>query len=73
IASIRAVIIDSFISLLSEGDLRKLDQVEKLLDFDINEATLTPFAGNLKPFNQLRTTLESKFKKRRKFPPFKFE
>ncbi|MFX1524028.1 MAG: hypothetical protein ACFFCC_11010 [Promethearchaeota archaeon] len=64
---------DFFLSLLSEGDLRKLDQVEKLLDFDINEATLTPFAGNLKPFNQLRATLESKFKKRRKFPPFRFE
>ncbi|MFW9895444.1 MAG: hypothetical protein ACFFD7_06545, partial [Candidatus Thorarchaeota archaeon] len=29
---------DFFLSLLSEGDLRKLDQVEKLLDFDINEA-----------------------------------
>ncbi|MFW9822578.1 MAG: hypothetical protein ACFFE4_06570 [Candidatus Thorarchaeota archaeon] len=64
---------DFFLSLLSEGNLDKIEEVEKMLDSDINETTSTQFSGNLKPFNQLRVNFESKFKKRRKFPPFKFE
>ncbi len=63
---------DYFLSLLSEGNLGKVEQVEKLLENKIKEATKTSFSGNLKPFNKLRVNLEHKFKKRRKFPPFEF-
>jgi hypothetical protein len=63
---------DYFLSLLSEGNLGKVEQIEQLLENNLIEATKTPFSGNLKPFNKLRLELESKFKKRRKFPPFKF-
>ena len=63
---------DYFLSLLSEGNLGKVEQVEQLLEPKINEATKSVFSGNLKPFNKLRIGLEDKFKKRRKFPPFKF-
>ena len=61
-----------FLSLLSEGNLGKIEQVERLLETFTIEATLTPFSGNLKPFNKLRLELESNFRKRRKFPPFEF-
>jgi hypothetical protein len=63
---------DYFLSMLSEGNLGKINQVEKLLDSDINETTSTEFSGNLKPFNKLKTNLEKKFKQRHKFPPFQF-
>jgi len=63
---------DYFLSLLSEGNLGKVEQVEQLLESKIKEATNSVFSGNLKPFNKLRIGLEDKFKKRRKFPPFKF-
>ena len=64
---------DFFLSLLSEGNLGKIEQVEQLLDTDIDGATQSPFSGNLKPFNKLRVELENKLKKRRKFPPFNFD
>jgi hypothetical protein len=63
---------DYFLSLLSEGNLGKVEQVEQLLEDKISEATKNSFSGNLKPFNILRVELEHKFKKRRKFPPFDF-
>ncbi|MFX1574317.1 MAG: hypothetical protein ACFFB0_16375 [Promethearchaeota archaeon] len=63
---------DYFLSLLSEGNLRKLEQVEELLE-PINEVTNTVFSGNLKPFNELKVILEKNFAKRRKFPPFRFD
>ncbi len=63
---------DYFLSLLSEGNLEKIKQVEQLLE-PINKVTKTVFSGNLKPFNELKSTLEKKFEKRRKFPPFKFD
>ena len=63
---------DYFLSLLSEGNLGKIEQVEKLLEAKINGATKIPFSGNLKPFNKLRIEIEKRFKKRRKFPPFDF-
>ncbi len=63
---------DYFLSMLSEGNLEKIDQVEKLLDADISEITSTVFSGNLKPFNELKIDLIQKFNKRRKFPPFEF-
>ena len=63
---------DYFLSLLSEGNLGKIEQVEQLLETFIIETMLTPFSGNLKPFNKLRLELETKFRQKRKFPPFKF-
>ena len=63
---------DYFLSLLSEGNLGKIEQVEQLLETFIIETMLTPFSGNLKPFNKLREELETKFRQKRKFPPFKF-
>ena len=63
---------DYFLSLLSEGNLEKIEQVEQLLD-PINDVTNMAFSGNLKPFNELKLTLEQNFAKRRKFPPFNFD
>ena len=64
---------DYFLSMLSEGNLGKINQVEQLLDPHINEKTKTAFSGNLKPFNELKLALIKKFSKRKKFPPFDFE
>jgi len=61
-----------FLSLLSEGNLGKIEQVEQLLETKIIGTIVTPFSGNLKPFNKLRVELETKFIKRRIFPPFDF-
>ena len=63
---------DYFLSLLSEGNLLKIGLVEKLLDPKILTVTPSPFSGNLKPFNQLKVSLQKDLKTRRKFPPFKF-
>ncbi|MFX1567675.1 MAG: hypothetical protein ACFFCV_04825 [Promethearchaeota archaeon] len=63
---------DYFLSMLSEGNLSRIEQVEELLDPDINELTINEFSGNLKPFNVLKIDLEQNFKVRRKFPPFNF-
>ncbi|MFX1479907.1 MAG: hypothetical protein ACFFCI_17450 [Promethearchaeota archaeon] len=62
-----------FLSLLSEGNLKKLEGVEKLLDKEINSVTHTEFSGNLKPFNELKSRLNRKLRERNKFPPFKFD
>ncbi|MFX1304084.1 MAG: hypothetical protein ACFFBV_02930 [Promethearchaeota archaeon] len=64
---------DYFLSMLSEGNLGKIDQVENLLDPDIGQITATVFSGNLKPFNELKINLTEKFAKRKKFPPFSFK
>ncbi len=63
---------DYFLSMLSEGNLEKIKQVEKLLDSLITEITSTVFSGNLKPFNELKIELIQRFSKKRKFPPFDF-
>jgi hypothetical protein len=63
---------DYFLSLLSEGNLGKIEQVEQLLETLIKKTTKIPFTGNLRPFNKLRDVLEINLKKRREFPPFKF-
>ncbi|MFW9866118.1 MAG: hypothetical protein ACFFEN_08485 [Candidatus Thorarchaeota archaeon] len=62
-----------FLSLLSEGNLEKLEGVEELLDEEINSVTHTDFSGNLKPFNELKSRLNRKLRKRNKFPPFNFD
>ena len=63
---------DYFLSLLSEGNLEKIEQVENLLDPKIVKVTESSFSGNLKPFNKLKLILEEDLRKRRKFPPFTF-
>jgi hypothetical protein len=63
---------DYFLSMLSEGNLGKIKQVEQLLDPLISEITSTVFSGNLKPFNELKVELIERFNKNRKFPPFEF-
>ncbi|NVM38055.1 MAG: hypothetical protein HWN81_20845, partial [Candidatus Lokiarchaeota archaeon] len=63
---------DYFLSMLSEGNLSKIEQVENLLDPKITQVTGTVFSGNLKPFNELKIDLEENFSKRKKFPPFNF-
>ena len=63
---------DYFLSLLSEGNLGKIDQVEEILDPKISKVTQSTFSGNLKPFNALKLSLEEDLDKRRKFPPFTF-
>ncbi|MFX0000540.1 MAG: hypothetical protein ACFE9Q_08875 [Candidatus Hodarchaeota archaeon] len=63
---------DYFLSMLSEGNLYRIEEVEELIDPKISKITLNEFSGNLKPFNVLKTDLEKNFIKRRKFPPFSF-
>ncbi|MFW9942066.1 MAG: hypothetical protein ACFFFT_13570 [Candidatus Thorarchaeota archaeon] len=64
---------DYFLSLLSEGNLEKIEKVEKLLDSKVGEVTESSFSGNLKPFNELKGDLKNTLEKRRKFPPFEFK
>jgi hypothetical protein len=61
-----------FLSLLSEGNLEKVELVEKLLDPMLKKYTSDVFSGNLKPFNDLRNKLRKYLTRRRKFPPFSF-
>lgn len=63
---------DYFLSMLSEGNLGKIEQVEQLVNPDINQITTTVFSGNLKPFNELKMILIDNFVKKSKFPPFSF-
>ncbi|MHA1986057.1 MAG: hypothetical protein ACW98D_05395 [Promethearchaeota archaeon] len=64
---------DYFLSLLSDGNLDRIEQVEQLLEVNIEGVVKTPFSGNLKPFNKLRIELENNLKRRRKFPPFNYD
>jgi len=64
---------DYFLSMLSEGNLEKIEQVEKLLNPEISKVTNTMFSGDLKPFNKLKTSVAKYFTKRRNFPPFIFK
>ena len=63
---------DYYLSLLSEGNLGKIEKVEELLDPYIKKVLDTPFSGNLKPFNKLKQDLEHLLSIRRKFPLFNF-
>lgn len=63
---------DYFLSLLSEGNLGKIEKVEQLLDQKINTVTNSSFSGNLRPFNKLKLGLQEDLTKRRKFPPYNF-
>ncbi|MFX0044201.1 MAG: hypothetical protein ACFE8L_14905 [Candidatus Hodarchaeota archaeon] len=63
---------DYFLNMLSDGNLEKIVDVEKMLDAEIKEKTNTPFSGNLQPFNELKSILKEHFSKRKEFPPFNF-
>ena len=52
---------DYFLSLLSEGNLKKIPKAEDKLNPLIYHVIDTPFEGNLKPFNQLKATLKDMF------------
>ncbi len=56
-----------YASFLSEGNLGKLEKMETLLEPFFKSAIKHPFSGNLKPFNQLKTTMANKFKESREF------
>jgi hypothetical protein len=58
---------DYFLYMLLEGNLHKLEKVEDFLDYYINPVIETPFAGNLKPFNRLKSTLKEILKQKRTF------
>ena len=63
---------DYFLSMLSEGNLGKIEQVEQLINPVISKVSNTVFSGNLRPFNELKSSVTEDFSKRRKFPPFNF-
>ncbi len=60
---------DYFLSCLSEGNLRKIENVEAQIEPILYHGISTPFSGNLRPFNRLKSTIKDLFKKvpKRKF------
>ena len=52
---------DYFLSLLSEGNLQKLDKVEGTIEPYLYHGIDKPFSGNLRPFNKLKTTIREIF------------
>jgi hypothetical protein len=54
---------DYFLSLLSEGNLQKLDKVESKVEPYLHHGIDKPFSGNLRPFNKLKTTIKDLFYK----------
>jgi hypothetical protein len=59
---------DYFMSLLSEGNLQKLDKVEAKIEPYLYHGIDKPFSGNLRPFNKLKVTIREIFNK---FPEHK--
>ncbi len=56
-----------YLSILSEGNLYKLNVVEDFLDPYLQKVVDTPFMGNLKPFNDLKKALKEILEKSREF------
>lgn len=54
---------DYFLSCLSEGNLRKIENVEAQIEPILYHGISTPFSGNLRPFNRLKATIKDLFKK----------
>jgi hypothetical protein len=54
---------DYFLSLLSEGNLQKLENVEGKVEPYLYHGIDKPFSGNLRPFNKLKTTIREIFNK----------
>jgi hypothetical protein len=49
---------DYFLSLLSEGNLQKLDKIENKVEPYMYHGIDKPFSGNLRPFNKLKATIK---------------
>lgn len=60
---------DYFLSCLSEGNLRKIENLEAQIEPILYHGISTPFSGNLRPFNTLKATIKDLFKNisKRKF------
>ncbi|MFO7795108.1 MAG: hypothetical protein ACQERB_08720 [Promethearchaeati archaeon] len=58
---------DYFLYMLSEGNLEKIDLVEKKIEPYLKEVTKNPFSGNLRPFNELKSKLQGFFEKSNEF------
>jgi len=54
---------DYFLSCLSEGNLKKIENVEAQIEPILYHGISTPFSGNLRPFNRLKATIKDLFKK----------
>ncbi len=52
---------DYFLSCLSEGNLRKIENIEAQIEPILYHGIGTPFSGNLRPFNKLKATIKSLF------------
>lgn len=52
---------DYFLSFLSEGNLRKIENIEAQIEPILYHGIGTPFSGNLRPFNKLKATIKSLF------------
>ena len=53
---------DYFLSCLSEGNLKKIENVEAQIEPILYHGITTPFSGNLRPFNRLKSTIKDLFK-----------
>ncbi len=49
---------DYFLSCLSEGNLKKIEEVEAKLEPILHHGMNIPFSGNLRPFNKLKATIK---------------
>ena len=58
---------DYFLYILSEGNLGKIVKAEDEIDPYVSHVVDTPFSGNLKSFNRLKTTLKAFFGNKRFF------
>jgi len=54
---------DYFLSCLSEGNLKKVENFEQKLEPILYYGIDTPFTGNLRPFNKLKATIKDLVKK----------
>lgn len=53
---------DYFLSCLSEGNLRKIENVEAQIEPILYHGIGTPFSGNLRPFNRLKASINELIK-----------
>lgn len=56
-----------YLSLLSEGNLNKLQKAEEFIDPYISHATDGEFSGDLRPYNRVKLSLKEELKENRKF------
>ena len=54
---------DYFLSCLTEGNLKKIEEVEAKLEPILLDAIEIPFSGNLRPFNKLKAKIKDLIKK----------